>query len=101
MLRQLETFQNFGCQLARFRRDVMVHFFERQRNVLQSGQMRKEVVSLEDRADRSPMLHQFLLAINDLLLIKKYSPFVGLFKTCDDAQEGGFASSGRSDQRKG
>src|ERR1700730_2859127 len=100
MLRQLETLQNFGRQPACVGWAVVMHLLKRQSNVFESRQMWKEVVSLENGANRSPMDHEFLFTINDLLLIKIKLSFVRLFQTRDDAQKRGFTSSRRSNQRK-
>src|SRR6516162_224975 len=62
--------------------------------------MRKKVVSLKDSAYRSPMGHQFLLTKDDSLVVKRDLPFIRPFQTCDDAQQRGFASSRRPDQRE-
>src|SRR5579862_2443822 len=77
-----------------------VDFLQRQRDVLQDGQMREKVVRLEDRSDRTAIRAQVLLRAGNQLIVDFDRAAIGDFQPAEDAQERGFTASRRSDQNQ-
>ena len=79
---------------------MVVNFFQRQRDVLQRGKMRKQIKRLENRSDGAPVFHQKILFEQNSLAIDFQVASVGKFQTSDDSQQSGFSTARRPDQNQ-
>lgn len=79
-----------------------VHMNEREGDVFESGQMGKEIVGLEHKPGLKPMTPQSgFVAEGEDGAVDFDGAGVGGFQTGEQAEQGGFAATGRSDEDKG
>ena len=78
-----------------------MHFFQRQGDILQSGQMGEEIEGLEHGANGSPVSHQFLLPIDDFTIVQKKGATIRCLQARNDAQKRRLAAAGRTNQGEG
>ena len=81
-------------------RGAPVHFFERQRDVLERRHVRKKIERLEHRADGAAMPQQRLVVIFDRLVVEDDRAAGRIFEPGHDPQQGRFAAARRPDQRE-
>ena len=80
-----------------------VHLHEREGDVLQRGEMRKQIVGLEHGADAPAMRDERLVVLEvDLLAVENHpaAADVGKIEPRQDAQQRGFAAARRADQHQ-
>jgi hypothetical protein len=97
-LEAFEKFQGLGFCVSQ---SVAVHLFEGQSDILKRGKMGEEVKGLKDGSDGSPMADQAGFVIDDRRTVDGYDAVVRIFKAGNDAEQGGFASAGGTDQDQG
>ena len=73
------------CDLASVGRFVLMHFFQRERDVLQRRQMREKIKGLKNGAYRPAVFHQFPFPVNDLAIVQVKRTTIWFFQTGDDA----------------
>src|SRR6202035_5132049 len=100
MFRKSETLEDSFRSLMSIRRFVLMHFLQRQRDVLKRCQMREEIKGLKNGADRPPVFHQFPFPENDLTIVQVKRATVWLFQACDDAEKRRLAAARRTNQGK-
>lgn len=79
---------------------MTVHFFERQRDVLERRQMRKQIEGLKHRADCPAMAEQKILLEDDAFAVDPDRAGVGKSEAADDPEQRRFAAAGGADERE-
>ncbi len=78
-----------------------VHVDERQEQVVQSGEMGKEIVGLEHRADGPPIGSQAAIIPGQAMPFEGDAPRDGHVEPGQDAEEGRFPTTRRADEHEG
>ena len=101
VLREPETFKNGFGDLPGFDRRVVMHFLQRQGDILPRSQVREKIECLKNGANGSPVRHQRLFIENNFPIIQGKRPFIRVLQSRDDAQQGRLASARGSDECQG
>ena len=87
--------------IARVRRGLAVRLLQGQGDVLEGGEVGEQIESLEDRAHAAPVAEQRLLLENEGYTVQFDAAAVGILQTGHNAQQGGFAAAGGTNEDKG
>lgn len=95
---QAKAREELAGDLPGLGRRVAVDFFERQRDVLQSGQVGKKIEGLKHGTDRAAVAQKSSLAEYDGLAVDFDVAGIGKLQPGDDSKKGGFAAAGGADE---